>query len=253
MNETFAFLRRELYVTFRSPFAYFILGVLSFLSGYFFFSLLSHYQTLAQRPIVDSGAGLNLNDWVMLPFFRTLELLLVFFCPLLTMRLVPAERHLGQLEFFLSTPISLSSFVFGKFLSAFLLLLLITSTCFFGPLYLFSVAEFELGPVLLGFFGIFLLVALYSSVGLALSSFCKTQATSGLFTLILFLLLHTLAHPGVQLPPLVQYFLSFLSPSSHCESLFRGVLSSSDLSYFLSGITLGLFFSIRALEFERVN
>jgi len=93
MKPVFTIIRREFKSYFASPIAYIVLVVFLILSGIFFFLYLQsfvesqfdpRFQFLRER--------LNLNDFVIRPYFGTVSIILLLMIPLITMRLIAEER-----------------------------------------------------------------------------------------------------------------------------------------------------------------
>ena len=114
MNKTFAIVKKELHSYFSSPIAYLILIATLSLFNVFFFL------------IIDQNHEASLRD-----IFILMEFMFVFLIPLLTMRMFSEEKANGTMEFLLTSPLTLSMIVLGKYLSMlifFTLLISMTAT-----------------------------------------------------------------------------------------------------------------------------
>lgn len=94
--------KRELSAFFRSPVAYTVIGMFMVMAGLFFWI----YNVLSGS--VYFGDTLN-----------SISLFLIFFSPILTMRLLAEERKNGTEVLLRTSPVSLWSIVLGKFLAAY--------------------------------------------------------------------------------------------------------------------------------------
>src|SRR5262247_802786 len=101
--------RKELTLFFSSPIGYLFIGVFLVATLFVFFWM----ETFFARNIAD-----------VRPMFERLPLLLVFLSAALTMRMWSEERRTGTLEFVVTLPVTTWSFVLGKFLACWLLLIL---------------------------------------------------------------------------------------------------------------------------------
>ncbi|MBV8880038.1 MAG: ABC transporter permease, partial [Planctomycetaceae bacterium] len=169
MRTFLALTRRELGVYFVSPMAYIIMTALVFISGLVFLGSIG-FAASNQFP-VDYSPTLF---WIMV--------VVVVTSALVTMRLIAEEKNRGTLEIILTAPVSDASFVLAKFAAAMVLLgyLLILTVGYlviitrYGPV--------DLGAVVCGYLGVFLLGAVLYSIGLFISSLCSSQITAGVIT-----------------------------------------------------------------------
>ncbi len=93
-----AILRREMSNYFSSPIGYIFLAVFYFFSGMFFTNVLAY------------------NSTDITNVFSGLFTVLIFIIPLLTMRSMSEEKKQKTDQLLLTSPVKLSSLVFGKFL-----------------------------------------------------------------------------------------------------------------------------------------
>src|SRR5258708_2334301 len=154
MRNIYAIFRRELLSFFVSPIAYFVITGFVLLGGYFFFNLLTMFNTMVVRFAAIPGRAQydapNLNQWVVEPFYQPLIVVLVFLIPLLTMQALAEEKRRGTFELLATSPISVGEIVLGKFLGLATVLAIMIAMIFFFPLFLviFSEPGPELAPVL---------------------------------------------------------------------------------------------------------
>src|SRR5207247_5256136 len=95
-----------------------------------------------------------------------------------------------------------------------------------------------------GYLGLLLMSATYISIGLYTSSITNNQIVAFLLALFIGIFFHVIF--DVLANTFTGTFggiMSYLSVSSHYESISRGVIDSKDLIYFFSVIFLGLILS----------
>ena len=109
------------------------------------------------------------------------------------------------------------------------------------------------GAVWTGYLGLILMSAAYISIGIFASSVSNNQIVGyllalfiGIFFQIIFALLST------NLSGFLGELLSYLSISTHFDSISRGVVDSKDLVYFLSIFFLGLILTEANLSKKRL-
>jgi ABC-2 type transport system permease protein len=175
-------------------------------------------------------------------FFGIAYWTLFFFAPALTMRLLAEEKRSGTLELLLTKAVSDRQVVIGKFLST---LILVAIALAFTLPYVITVANIgnlDNGGVLCGYLGLFLMSAVYLSIGLFASSITSNQIVAFLIALFIGIFFHIIF--DVLASTFHGFFgevFHYLSLSVHFESISRGVVDTKDIIYFLSLIFMGLF------------
>ena len=131
MRNILAVSTKELYTYFVSPIAYFVCIVFSAISGFLF-------QFFLRQASSNQGYGIG----VMQSTFGIMSTILLFFTPVLTMKLFAEERKSGTIELLLTSPITDGQVVFGKFLASWTLLIIMLA-----PTFLFSYLTQRFGPI----------------------------------------------------------------------------------------------------------
>jgi ABC-2 type transport system permease protein len=223
MNKVFALIKKELHGLFSSPIAYIILIVMLSLFNIFFFLII--YQ----------NAEVSLRD-----VFQLMEFMWVFFIPLLTMRLFSEEKANGTMEFLLTAPLTHTMIVLGKYFSMLLFYSLLIGLT--GIYYL--IVEYYGDPdslsMLSGYLGIWLEGAFFIAVGLLASSWTSNQIIAAIVSyLILFSLYFTTSFTQY-FTGSAEHLLIQLSTHTHLENFAIGIITPSDVVYYLVGIVLCL-------------
>lgn len=197
--------------------------------------------------------------------FSLIALLMVFFTPLYTMRLLAEERRSGTLEILLTSPVRDWEVVVGKWLGGFgfylatiaFTVVYVVLISVYQPLHsTFSVFGLRLelpnvdyGGVVAGYIGVILVGAAWVALGLLASSLTSNQiiaAALGVGLLLAFqYLFGTLS--GLLLPPYSDFF-DYLNAASHAQSFSLGRLVLKDVLYFLTLTAGALFLAARVVE-----
>jgi ABC-2 type transport system permease protein len=244
-------LKKELKISFVTPFGYVVIAGVMILSGFFFFSLLQNFNYVSAKSVNIMSAKPNLNEWVILPYYQTLEIILIFLVPILTMKSFAEEKKSGTFEMLIISPISVFKLVLGKYFGVSLIALsaLLSSFSFCAVLIYFT--DVETLPVLIGFLGLVFSALSFIALSLGVASFTGSQTVAGIVSLVMLLVLYAVDAPTVQVNTTLVNVLTYLAPSTHALNLFKGILRSEDLIYFGSLIALGLFMANRSLEVWR--
>jgi gliding motility-associated transport system permease protein len=257
IKDTFHIAGKELGAYFVSPIAYVVLTGFVVLTGWFFFNLLVQFNRMIgmyemmQRP--DIASQLNLNEMVMLPLLYNMTIVLLLMIPLITMRLFSEEKKLKTDELLLTSPISIHSIVLGKYLASlfFLLLMLCLTALYPGILFKYGQPAPELGPVVSGYLGLFLLGASFVAVGLFASSLTENQIVAAVVCFVTLLLFFVIGWPAETVGATSGKVLEYLSLIDHFAEFSKGLLDGQHVVYFLSFILFALFLTKRSIESTR--
>jgi ABC-2 type transport system permease protein len=235
-------IKRELVSYFGSPVAYVFIIIFLLLCGFFTFSVSSFYETGQ----ADLRGFFAWHPWIFL-----------FLVPAVAMRLWAEERRTGTIELILTLPVTLPELILGKFLAAWVFLGLALSLTFPLVLTVVYLGDPDMGAILCGYLGSFLLAGAYLSVGSMTSSLTRNQVISFILSVVICLFLVLAGWPPVTdtlsgwAPPWLLDVVSGFSFVSHFASMERGVLDLRDLSYYISVMFFMLFLNGVILEGRR--
>lgn len=256
MTKTLTIAKRELFSFFVSPVAYFVITSFLLLSAYFFFTMLGYFNLmLARYSSMPYGMGSvnlpNLNQWVVEGFFQTLILVLVFLTPFLTMRVIAEDRKRGTFELLMTSPISIASIVYGKFLAVAAVVGIMIMLAFSFPLLLCVFGNPEVRPIFSGLLGTLLCAITFVSLSMAVSCFTENQIVAGITGVVLLLILYVIHSPVESMTGPIADLLKYISPNMQIQDMIKGVITTKALIYFASMTLLGLFISQRVLDSHR--
>lgn len=227
-----AILKKEMYSYFVSPVFYGVIVVFLILSGYFFYTDLSLYNMLNVRGAADPIEGFFRR------YFGDLRFLFMLLMPLITMRLYAEEKKLGTFELLTVSPtkdidILLSKFSAGLLIFTLLLFLTIPNICILVWVWNIHALEPLLPAILTGYIGLFFFGCALLSCGLFVSSLTENQSVAGMITLGIFVFFWFITWNEVALDNLYLQFLMHISLFDRMQDFFQGILSISDLTYFI--------------------
>ncbi len=239
MRATWIIFRREMQQYFVSTIAYMIAASFLLLTAMWFNNDLA--QSVTVKP----------PEPALIPFF--LSFAMIFFAPVLTMRMFAEERREGTLELLLTAPVQDSSIVFGKFLSAwgFYTLLLLATGIY--QIILIQIATPDLAHTIGAYIGIWLYGGATLAVGIMFSALTENQVIAAFLStaVLLFLWLGDLAGEIVANIDLAR-LIRKLTLQGHFSSSFAvGVLRAEDVAYYAGIIAIMLFITIRIIESQR--
>lgn len=244
MRNVWIIARREYKLFFISPVAYVVAFFFMILLGWFFYSALrdaiiqSTYQAYA--PTVQI-------------IISPLVTLLLFVMPAITMRSIAEEMRMGTMELLLTAPVKDWELVVGKWLGAFLFMLTLLAITWVFPIVLNFLVKpgIDQGILISGYLGLVLMVASLVAIGVFISSLFNSQVVVFLVSLAIVLVFWLVRPASSSTGGLGNQILSYLNFIDHYLNFYQGTIDLSDIVYYLSLTSLGLFLGTVSVEIRR--
>lgn len=230
-NPALIIMKREVAAYFTSPIAYIVTGLFLLASGFLFFNTFFLYNRAELRN-----------------FFGILPVLLSFFIPALTMRLLAEEKRSGSYETLLTLPVTETQVVVGKFLAAFVSGAALLVPTLFYVITCYAFGKPDAGPIVGGYLGALFLIASFCAIGLFATSVTKNQIIAFFIALALCLVFTFISNFLIFMPGSVVAFFDYFSAFSHFNSIARGIIDSRDLIYFVSLTAVFLVLTVHGLK-----
>ena len=225
-NHTLEIAKKEARSYFNAPTAYVVITFYLLITGYFF----SQPLFLIQQASIEH-------------FLDVVPLLLVFFIPAVSMRLVAEEIKSGTIEVLMTLPVREHEILAGKFLaSVFLLLGMILGTLPY-PITVGILGKLDWGATMGAYLGLFFMGAGLLSMGLFASTLTRNQVVAFILGLTLCFLFFLMGKVGMFVPEGIRPLVEFLGLDAHFDNFSRGILDTRDILYFLTLIGFFLFLS----------
>ncbi len=256
MRNFYLIFLKELRSYFNSPIAFVIITIFLVLSGYFFYNIFAtfstvSFQVMTQPMLARQYNQLNITEMVVRPLFSNLSLFMLIMLPMLTMRMFSEEKKSGTIELLLTYPVKDSEVILGKFagcMGIFTIMILLTSPCF---ILIGIFGEPEIGVIVSGYVGLFLMGAAFISLGIFASSITENQIVAAVLSfgslLIFFMMGYSAGFAGESVGSILKY-LSFMP---HLYNFAKGVLDTEDIMYYFLFILFCVFLNMRTLESKR--
>lgn len=247
MKHFFTILGHEIRMLLVSPGTYLAAALFLALMGFQFMGILDQYSQ-APQDISPAGA-----------FFHLFWLPVLFMVPLLTMKSLAEERRQGTLETLLTTPVTTTEVVLGKYGAAYALYAAMWAGTggFFLILRHFAGQGrlLDPGPLEGGYLFVAVSGLLFVAVGILASALVRSQAVAGIlaFTLLFALIFgsFSLAQASwIQSDSLkaVRAAVDYGQVFRHYDDFTRGVVDLRQLLFYFSGTVLALILSILGVE-----
>ena len=236
-------LLREIKSFFGSPIGYLVIAIFLLLNGLFLWVFEGDFN------ILNSGfADLS-------PFFTISPWILIFLIPAVTMRSFSDEKKQGTIELLLTKPLSMWQIVNGKFLGAFILIVIAIIPTF---IYVYAIyglglpsGNIDMGSTIGSYFGLLFLIASYTAIGIFTSTLSENQIVAFIFSVFLCFIFY-FGFEGIStILANFSLVITYLGMDYHFKSMSRGVLDSRDVIYFLS-ITI-LFLSLTVYKLKSLK
>lgn len=242
---------RELRGLMLSPLAWTLLAAVQAWLAWIFLILADEFRGLQGR-LVGLEHAPGVTDLIAAPLFRVAAWCLLILTPLLTMRLFSEERRNHTLDLLLSSPVSITAIVLGKYLSVLIFFLGLIGLVAAMPLSLAVGATLDFGKLLAGGFGLVLLAASFAAAGLYFSALTAQPAVAAVATLGLLLFLSVIDAASVGQPSAGELF-RYLSLFRHYDALLLGLFNSADVAYYFLFSLAFLGLAIRRLHDSRLR
>ena len=243
-----AIYRHELISTFRTPFAWLILGLAAALIAFQFLAQIEFYHSIADK-LKGMHQAPGVTELVVVPTVGFCAMLVLFLVPIVSMLSIAGERRSGTVQLITSAPVNLLSFVIAKFLSLstlFLVLWIIVATMIFSLLW---GTPLDLGLCLGGLVGIGLYTLSAISIGLGVSALLNHPVAAGGASLTTLLFLWFCDWAGGFNGE--TNLFSHLSASRHFNRIAAGLFDTFDITYFVVITFVGLAIAHWRLNNER--
>ena len=180
--------------------------------------------------------------------------MLMLATPALTMRLLADEIRMGTMELLLTAPLRDYELVIGKWLGAFLFILVLIGVSLVFPVMLNQMVKpgIDQMQMMSAYLGVILAAAALLGLGVGISSIFNNQIAAFFTTLVLFVILWWLIGAPANILPAGGEAFSYFDMSAQLSNNFNeGIIKLSSIVYFLSLAGLGLFVGSTAVEIRR--
>ncbi len=238
-----AIFKREFKSYFTSAGGYIFMGIFLLAMGFYFVSNIN--MSIQNYQFPSSVVG---NLFLILPT------LLAVLVPLITMGSFADEKKNKTDQLLLTSPNSVGGIVLGKFFGSYAFVAVCVATTLLQIAVFAMYGDPNLMMVLLAYLGTLLMAALYTAVGIFLSSLTEYSliaAVSGIVGFVIVLPLIASKAGALSNLPALSYLLGFFDISKYYNMFYSELLSIEPIVYFVSLTVLFLFLTSRVIEARR--
>lgn len=234
-----AIFKREMKAYFTSPIGYIFLASFLIITGVLF-TYVSLYE----------GSARLTTMFEMMMSWNVFMILI----PILTMKLLSEEKKLKTDQVLLTSPISLSAIVMGKYFAALCMFLIGLALTFpyVIVLYLYSAPE---GLLIFGtYLGIVLVSCAFIAIGVFISSLTENQVVAAILSFAVLFLLWIMSNLSsyVQSPAMTT-IMNWVSVYDRYKDFAQGIFNPASAIYYISVAVIFLFLTVRVMEQKRWN
>ena len=245
MSNLLALTSRELKAFWYSPIAYVVGAVFLLLQGFVFWLLINALNDPRSDPSWTIGQAFFGGT-----IFYWFSVLLI--TPLLTMRTFSEEKRTGTIELLLTAPVTDTQVVLAKFLGAWITYSLLWTFTLVFFIVLRLLTPFDVGAVLIGYLGTWLLGGVLLAVGILASSLTRNQVIAAVLSSVALILCFCIGFLRVFVSDpetirLIQYF----SLIEHLTDFGKGIIDTRPVVFYLSLTAISLFLTGRIIANPR--
>lgn len=188
---------------------------------------------------------------ILTPILGSMVTVFMFISPILTMRLISEDMKTGTDQLLLTSPVTVTDIVIGKFFSTVFVYLVALVITFLYPIYLKLYSSPDMGSIIAGYIGVFLIGVTFISIGLFASSLTENQMIAGVIGFALILVLWLISWLGDVFSGKAKTIFQNLSFFDRLNNFLNGLVNLSDVVFFISVIIFFIFLTIRVVDKRR--
>ncbi len=257
MRGAFTIAWRDFRALVTTPLFYVVAGLCAGIWALWFPNFLNQFAMQSQHMMGMEGAGGggNLHFQVFGFHISTVNLLMLFAVPAISMKFFTEDKKQNTFDLLLTAPVTSTQIVMGKFMAGVAAAWILVLVSAIHPLSVaFSgVAEIQWGPLFAAYLGLMLLVASYIAIGMFASSLTNSILLAVILGFI-FNLMFWFIGSGTEMAEntYVIAVFEYLSVGEHFfKGFVKGTIKLTSIAFFLSVIGLNCFLTQRVVESAR--
>jgi ABC-2 type transport system permease protein len=233
------------------PFAWILAAATLAWLGWQFVLMLGHFLDVEVK-LAALADGPGYTDLVAVPLLAQFAQLAVLLVPLMTMSTLAGERRAGTLPLLFAAGVSPARIVLGKYAAVLGWLLAILLLTLAMPLALVHATAPDWGKLAAATLGMALTLITLTAIGVACSAFTAHPALAAAAALVITLALWAV-NLGAQAAGTLGGVLDWLALSTHLQPMWRGLVGTAAVAWFLIVAALALALAVQRLGSERAR
>jgi ABC-2 type transport system permease protein len=235
-----------------SPLFFLISALCSVIWSITYLGFLRQFASQGMMAGLQNSQAPNIIRGVFTPHVSVTNLIFIVTLPALTMRLISEEKKSRSYDLLLTSPITATQIVVGKYLAGLGATMTLLAISLLYPVATATIADFSWQMLFSVYLGMFLMAALYTASGLFASSLTESAMLS-VFMGVIFNFLIWFIGPstsGIEIKWIADV-MEYLSVGQHMMNFVNGLVQTSSLVFFVSVIGFFIFLSQRVVESSR--
>lgn len=234
-----------------SPLAWVILALIQFLTALQFLNSVEDF-VINQPRLVDMPNPPGVSDWIVAPMFAEVAFMLLMVVPIISMRSLSAEQRDKTISLLMSSPVSMTEIVLGKYIGMLFFLAIMVGMICLMPASLMLGTDLDSGKLITGALGLFMMLGAFAAAGLYISSITRSPAVAAVasFFLLFGLWLMFWINSGGEHMRVIVEKISLLH---HFVPLLKGSINTADIAYFLIFASIFIVLTIKRLDTKRLQ
>lgn len=237
-----AIFRREMRSYFTTPVGYIFMTVFLLLASSVFCLF-----------TIQQGEGSNLAG-----YFTVMVFLFIIIVPILTMKSFSEERKLKTEQLLLTSPVSITGMVVGKYLAAMAMYVgtLLVSALNFYTIFKFAAegADPNVASIIGNHIALILVGSVFISIGIFVSALTENQLAAAIITVAVILVLLVSGYLSSLIPVYaIRVVVNWISIFTRFSYFTYGIFDYSAVLYYLSMTVIFLFLTVRVFDRRRWN
>ena len=188
-------------------------------------------------------------------YFLLMLLFSAVVLPLLTMKSFSEERKLKTEQLLLTSPVSIPSMVFGKFLASYVIF---AGALVFNSLYflvLLPYAQVKIATLIGSVVALLLVGAVFIAIGLFVSSLTENQLSAAIGTIAIILVLLAIGLINSLIPSdyAIRFVFDAISIFTRFQNFTNGIFDVASFVYYISVAAVFLYLTMRIYDRRRYN
>jgi ABC-2 type transport system permease protein len=233
------------------PFAWILAAATLAWLGWQFVLMLGHFLDVEVK-LAALADGPGYTDLVAVPLLAQFAQLAILLVPLMTMSTLAGERRAGTLPLLFAAGVSPARIVLGKYAAVLGWLLAILLLTLAMPLALAHATAPDWGKLAAATLGMALTLITLTAIGVACSAFTAHPALAAAAALVITLALWAV-NLGAQAAGTLGGVLDWLALSTHLQPMWRGLVGTAAVAWFLIVAALALALAVQRLGSERAR
>lgn len=188
-------------------------------------------------------------------YFLLMLLFSAVVLPLLTMKSFSEERKLKTEQLLLTSPVSIPSMVFGKFLASYVIF---AGALVFNSLYflvLLPYAQVKIATLIGSVVALLLVGAVFIAIGLFVSSLTENQLSAAIGTIAIIFVLLAIGLINSLIPSdyAIRFVFDAISIFTRFQNFTNGIFDVASFVYYISVAAVFLYLTMRIYDRRRYN